>query len=142
MVPPNMNQINIGELSIQTFKNHCIAILAGIYPWFSIFLWCKLLPQAVLTLNLMCPSNVVAKVSEYAYVHGQFNYDTMPLALMGCVVQLYLKPHQQKSWNKHSSDGWYIGTSEKHYQWHKVWNVETKAERISDTVFFKHKYIT
>ena len=142
MVPPDTHQRNIAERAIQTFKNHFTAILAGVDPKFPIFLWCKLLPQAVLTLNLMRPSNVAPKISAHAYMHGQFNYDAMPLAPMGCAVQLYLKPHRRKTWGKHSVDGWYLGASDKHYRCHKVWNVETKAERVSDTVFFKHKYIT
>ena len=142
MVPPDTHRRNIAERAIQTFKSHFIAILAGVDPRFPIFLWCKLLPQAILTLNLMRQSNVAPKVSAYAYVHGQFNYDAMPLAPMGCAVQLYIKPHRRKTWGAHSVDGWYLGTSEKHYRCHRIWNVETKEERISDTAFFKHKYIT
>ena len=142
MVPPDTHRRNIAERAIQTFKSHFKAILAGVDPHFPIFLWCKLLPQAILTLNLMRPSNVAPKVSAYAYVHGQFNYDAMPLAPMGCAVQLYIKPHRRKTWGAHSVDGWYLGTSVKHYRCHRIWNVETKAERISNTAFFKHKYIT
>ena len=106
------------------------------------FLWSKLLPQTVLTLNLLRPSNVAPNVSAYAYMHGQFDFNATPLAPLGCPVQLYLKPHRRKSWAKHAADGWYLGVSLKHYRCHIIWNKETQAERISDTVFFKHKYIT
>ena len=78
MVPPDTHRRNFAERAIQTFKNHFIAILAGIDPRFPIFIWCKSLPQAVLTLNLMRPSNIAPKVSAYAYLHGQFDYDAMP----------------------------------------------------------------
>ena len=142
LVPPDTHRRNIAERARQTFKNHYIAILAGLDPQFPIFLWSKLLPQTVLTLNLVRPSNVAPNVSAYAYMHGQFDFNVTPLAPLGCPVQLYLKPHRRKSWAKHAADGWYLGVSLKHYRCHRVWNKETQAERISDTVFFKHKYIT
>ena len=47
-----------------------------------------------------------------------------------------------KMWAEHSVDGYYISTSEEQYWSHKVWVTKTKAERISERVFFKHKFIT
>ena len=111
-------------------------------PSFPIFLWSRLVPQAVLTLNLVRPSNVAPKVSAHAYMHGHFDFNATPLAPLGCQVQMYLKPHRRTSWGKHASTGWYLGAALQHYRCHRIWNKETKAERVSDTVFFKHKYIT
>ena len=142
MVPPDTHRCNIAERAIQTFKNHFIAMLSGVDPSFPIFLWSRLVPQAVLTLNLVRPSNVAPKVSAHQYMHGTFNFNTTPLAPLGCQVQMYLKPHRQTSWGKHASAGWYLGAALQHYRCHRIWNKETKAERVSDTVFFKHKYIT
>ena len=39
-------------------------------------------------------------------------------------------------------DGWYLGPAWEHYRNHNVWVQNTKAERIADNVWFKHKYIT
>ena len=41
-------------------------------------------------------------------------------------------------------DGFYLKTSEaeEHYRTHVVFVKKTRAKRLSDTVFFKHKYIT
>jgi hypothetical protein len=66
----------------------------------------------------------------------------MPLAPLGCAVQLYKNNTRRGTWEEHSTDGWYLGTSNEHYQCHKIYVKKTRAERISDTVFFKHKYIT
>ena len=38
-------------------------------------------------------------------------------------------------------DGWYLHTSPHHYRCFEVWSKHIGAERISDTVFFKHKHI-
>ena len=142
MVPPDSHRRNIAERAIQTFKNHFVAILSGVDAKFPMQLWCKLLPQTILTLNLMRQSNVAPKVSAYAYLHGEFSYNDMPLAPLGCAVQLYETPHRRKTWAEHSVDGFYVGSSDEHYRSHKIWVTKTKAMRVSETVFFKHKYIT
>jgi hypothetical protein len=37
---------------------------------------------------------------------------------------------------------WYLGTSDKHYRCHTIYCTKTRVERISDTVFFQHLYLT
>ena len=92
LVPPDNHRSNIAERAIQTFKNHFIAILAGVDPKFPMHLWCRLVPQAVLTLNLVRPAHVSQKKSAYTYVHGDFDYNKMPLAPLGCAVEVYEHP--------------------------------------------------
>jgi hypothetical protein len=105
-------------------------------------MWDLLIPQAELTLYLLRQSNVTPRISAYAHLHGPFDYNKHPLAPMGSAVQMHEKPTQRKSWAPHSIDGWYIGTSLEHYRAHKIRTKETKAARISDTVYIKHKYLT
>ena len=95
MVLPYSHRRNAAERVIQTFNNHSVAILSGVDVRFPMQLWCKLLPQTILTLNLMRQSNVAPKVSVYAYMHGEFNYNNMPLPTLGRAVQLYETPHQR-----------------------------------------------
>jgi hypothetical protein len=101
----------------------------------------KLLPQTVLTLNLLCQSNFAPTVSAYQYVRGNFDYNKMPLAPMGCAVQLHKSSEKQGTWAENTTDRWYIQTSPEHYCCHKIHVKKTNRERVSDTVFFKHKYI-
>ena len=35
-----------------------------------------------------------------------------------------------------------MGVSTEHYRCHRVWLKDTRHERVGDTVFFKHKYLT
>jgi hypothetical protein len=53
LVSPDTHRQNLAERAIQTFKSHFISILAGVDPAFPMSLWDCLLPQAVLTLNLL-----------------------------------------------------------------------------------------
>ena len=49
LVPPGCHQRNFAEVAIKTFKEHFIAILAGLPQSFPTRLWCETLPQAKLT---------------------------------------------------------------------------------------------
>jgi hypothetical protein len=53
LIPPDMHRCNLSKQAIQTFKNHFISILAGVDPSFPMYLWDRLIPQAVLMLNLL-----------------------------------------------------------------------------------------
>jgi hypothetical protein len=66
----------------------------------------------------------------------------MPLAPMGCAVQIYESRERRGTWAEHTTDGWYLETSKEHYRRHKVHVKRTKSKRVTDTVFFKHGYIT
>ena len=142
LVPPNNHRRNLAERAIQTFKNHFKSILAGVDDTFPMHLWDRLLPQTVLTLNLLRQSNVAPTVSAYQYVHGPFDYNKMPLAPMGCAVQLHERSEKRGSWAMNAVDGWYLRTSNEHYRCHVVFVKNSRSERISDTVHFKHRHIT
>ena len=53
LVLPDVHRRNRAERAIRTFKDHFLAILAGVDPKFPAYLWDLLLPQAELTLNLL-----------------------------------------------------------------------------------------
>jgi hypothetical protein len=142
LVPLDNHRKNLAERAIQTFKSHFKSVLAGVDNNFPMQLWDKLLPQTILTLNLLCQSNVAPTVLAHQYVHGTFDYNKTPLASLRCAVQLYANNPQQGTWAKYSTDGWYIGTLTEHYQCHRIYVKKTRSKQISDTVFFKHKYIT
>jgi hypothetical protein len=142
LVPPDNHWRNLAERAIQTFKSHFKAILAGVANNFPMNLWERLLPQTVLTLNLLRQSNVAPAVSAYQYLNGPFDYNKMPLAPMGCAVQVHENRERRGTWAASSTDGWYLRTSPEHYRCHVIYCKNTRSERISDTVHFKHKYIT
>jgi hypothetical protein len=142
LVPPDTHQRNLAERAIQTFKSHFISILAGVDPTFPMSLWDRLIPQAVLTLNLLRQSNASPTTSAYQYVNGPFDYNKMPLAPLGCKVQMHESTNRRKTWDPRALHGWYLGTSPEHYRCHIIFCQKTRSERISDTVFFQHRYIT
>jgi hypothetical protein len=142
LAPPDTHRSNLAERAIQTFKNHFVSILSGIDKSFPINLWDRLLPQAVLTLNLLRQANANPNVSAHQYVHGTFDYNATPLGPMGCAVQLLNNRERRQSWEEHALDGWYLRTSLDHYCSHCIFVKRTNDEQISNTVNFKHQYIT
>jgi hypothetical protein len=53
LVPPDNHQKNLAEQAIQTFKNHFKTVLAGVEETLPMKLWDRLLPQTLLTFNLL-----------------------------------------------------------------------------------------
>jgi hypothetical protein len=95
LTPADQHRRNAAERAIQTFKGHFISVLAGVADGFPINQWDELLPQTILTLNLLRQSNMAPNISAYAYHHGSFDYNRMPIAPMGCAVQFHIKPSRR-----------------------------------------------
>jgi hypothetical protein len=142
LVPPGCHRRNAAEVAIRNFKAHFLSVLAGTADNFPPSLWDRLLPQTEVTLNLLRQSNATPTVSAYAHLSGPFDYNKMPLAPMGCEAQVHEKTDKRGTWAFHSLDGWYLNTSPEHYRVHNCHIKSTRAERLSDTVQFKHKHIT
>eukprot|EP00957_Ditylum_brightwellii_P173374 13200173-Ditylum_brightwellii.AAC.2 len=53
LMPPDMHLQNLSKQSIQIWKDHFIAGLAGLPDNFPISYWCSLVPQANIMLNLL-----------------------------------------------------------------------------------------
>jgi hypothetical protein len=65
-----------------------------------------------------------------------------PFALIGCAVQMHVKPNNCLSWDTRLEPGFNLGTSMEHHQCFRVYVTRTRTTRISDTVMFKHPYMT
>ncbi len=142
LVPTNCHCRNIAKRAIQTFKNHFVLILSRVNDRFPLSLWCHLVRPAELTVNLLRQSNITPKVSAYEHVHGQHNYMTRPFAPLGCAVMAHVKPKNLQTWDVHAEVGFNIGTAMEHHPCFHMYIVKTRATRVSNTVFFKHQYIT
>ena len=73
---------NPAKHAIQTFKNHFIAIISGTDPEFLSNCWDLLVPQAVITLNLLQSLQINPAISAYAQVNRNINFNDTPLVLV------------------------------------------------------------
>jgi hypothetical protein len=142
LVPPDMHHRNWAECAIRTFKDHFLAILAGVDAAFPPYLWDLLLPQAELTLNLLRQSTLNPRISAWEFFQGPFDFNKTPLGPVGCRVLIHAKPATRRSWDFCAKNGFYIGPAMDSYRCFKRINLDTKSQVISDTVEFRHSYLS
>ena len=134
LVPPGLHRRNAAERAIRTFKNHFIAGLCNTAADFPLTLWDQLLPQALMTLNLLRTSRINPRLLAWSQVHGIFDFNRTPLVPPGTRVLVHEKPSLRGTWSPHAVDGWYLGPAMLHNRCYRVWILETTSERIADTV--------
>jgi len=111
LAPPHDHRRNIAKKAIQTFKGHFISILCGTDKNVPLHLWCRLLPQAEHTLNMLQSARAAPNVSAYAYLWGQHDFNANPFAPLGCKVEAHIKPSVCETWAAHTASGYYIGNA-------------------------------
>jgi hypothetical protein len=141
LAPPHVHRRNSAERAIRTFKNHFIAGLCGTDPNFPLHLWDRLLPQALLTLNLLRASRINPRLSAHAQLHGAFDFNRTPIAPAGTRVMIHEKSSVRGTWAPHAVEGWYLGPAMHHYRCYRVYVKETSAERIADTLAWFPKHV-
>eukprot|EP00957_Ditylum_brightwellii_P093896 7150438-Ditylum_brightwellii.AAC.1 len=62
------------------FKKHYKAILVSVDPNSPMHLWCRLLPQACMTLNMLRSCRLNPKLSAYSSLEGIHDYNAHPVA--------------------------------------------------------------
>ncbi|KAI2490331.1 hypothetical protein MHU86_24250 [Fragilaria crotonensis] len=134
LVPPHVHRRNAAERAIRTFKNHFIAGLCSTDRNFPLHLWDRLLPQALLSLNLLRSSRINPKLSAWAQVHGAFDFNRTPLAPPGTRVLIHEPSTVRDTWAPHAVEGWYLGPAPLHYRCYTIWADATSAERIANTL--------
>jgi hypothetical protein len=134
VAPLGNHRANAAERAIRTFKEHFISILCGTDETFPLKLWDKLVPQAVLTLNLLRQSRINPKQSAHSQIHGPYDFNRTPIAPMGYRVLVHVKPDKRGTWDPKAEDGYYIGPAPNHYRCYKVYITDSEATRITDTI--------
>ena len=138
---PGDHRLNFAERAIQTFKNHFVSALHGCDPKFPANQWDRLVPQAVMTLNMVRPSRINPRLSAYNQIHGIFNYEKTPLAPPGCQVIVHERPQERCTWADHGVTGFYIGPAMHHFRNYYSYIPTTRGVRVSNTVDFFPEHV-
>jgi hypothetical protein len=107
LVPPYIQRRNSAERAIRSFKYHLIAGLCSTDKCFPIYLWDRLLPQAVITLNMLRTSRINPKLSAAIHIFGQYDFNRAPMAPPGTRIIAHETPSRRRTWAPHGQDGWY-----------------------------------
>ena len=98
LVPTSNHRGNNAEREIQTFKNHCIAILCSVEKYFHLQLCDRLLQQETISLNLPRKSRTLPHISAYTHIFGEFDFNRTPLSPPGTRVVMHDIPNNRASW--------------------------------------------
>jgi hypothetical protein len=134
LVPPYRHRRNSAERAIRSFKDHLIAGLCSTDKSFPMHLWDSLLPQAVITLNMLRTSGINPKLSAATHIYGQYDFNRAPMATQGTRIIAHKTPNRRQTWDPHGQDGLYIGPSLEHYRCYTVYITKTRGERVVETV--------
>ena len=128
LVPPGVHCRNAAERAICTFKNHFIAGLCSVDKDFPLHLWDCLLPQTILSINVVRGSLINPKLSAWAQLLAQFDFNKAPVAPSGIRVIAHEKPDKRSSWSPHGLDGWCVGPALKSHCCCTIWIAVTRGQ--------------
>jgi hypothetical protein len=94
LASPNDHRLNPVERAIQTFQNHLIAILHGCDRKFPAWLGCQIIPQVVMTINMLRRSRINPRLSAHTQIFGIFDYNRTPLAPIGTKTVVVFLPEK------------------------------------------------
>jgi hypothetical protein len=93
LVPPDIHHQNWAERAICTFKDHFLAILAGVDSTFPLYLWDLLLPQLVNSPSIFS----TRPLSIQGLVRGHFSNGPLT-STRRHLVRLVVAPSSMQSW--------------------------------------------
>ena len=131
----------MAKRAIQTWKSHFKAGLGTCDPDYPLREWGRLIEHANITLNLLRSSRSNPKLSAWAFLFGDFNFNTTPLAPPGTRVIAHVDSNNRRSWDLHGEAGWYVGPALNHYRCVTCYFPNSRSTRICDTVTFLPKTV-
>ena len=111
-------------------KGHFKVGLSTVDPNFPIREWDRLINQAEITLNLLRISRANPKLSAYAYLFGQFDYNKTPIIPPGTQVLVHDKADKRSTLALNGEQGWTIGTSPEYYCCLKYFPLKLEASMM------------
>jgi hypothetical protein len=134
LVPSYSHRRNSAERASRSFNYHLIAGLCSTDKSLSMHMWDRLLPQAVITLNMLRTSRINPKLSASIHLKVQYEYNRSPMAPPGTRIIAHETPSRRRTLEPHGQDGWYIGPALEHNRFYIVYITKTRSERFVETV--------
>jgi hypothetical protein len=136
LVPPYSQIRNAAERAMISLKDHLIAGICSTDKAFPMHMWDRLLPQAVITLNMLRISHINPKLSASTHIDCHYDYNKAPMAPLGTRIISHETSNRRRTWAPHGQDGWYIGPALEHYRCYTVYISKTRRERVVEIVGF------
>jgi hypothetical protein len=125
LVLPYSHRWNAAEDATRSFKDHLIAGLCSTDKSFPMHLWDRLLPQSVITLNMLRTSRINPNLPPSTHLDG---HNRAPMAPLSTIIIARETPNRRITWAPHGQDGWYIGPALEHYRCYTMYITKTRSE--------------
>jgi hypothetical protein len=99
LVPPYCHRRNAAERAIRSFKDHLIPVLCSTDKAFPMHLWDRLLPQSVITLNMLRIPRINPKLSAATHLDGHYYYNILPMAPPCTIIVAPDTPSRRITWD-------------------------------------------
>ena len=90
LAPPHIHRRNSVECAIRNFKNNFVSGLESVDNNFPIYLWCRMVKQLEITINLLRTLITNPRLSAYLQIFRQFDFNATPMAPPG-TKKLHMK---------------------------------------------------
>ena len=114
LIPKVKHSRNSSEKEIQTWKYPFLSGMASTHPNFTLPQWCKPVEKGNITLNLLLPYRINPKLSAYAQVFGNFDYQKTSLSPPGMKLLAHVLPIDHRSFYPHAINGFSVGVAMEH----------------------------
>ena len=126
--PPNIiHQWNAAERATYMFKHHFITCICGTDSGFNMKLWDKLLPQTLITLNLLRISRINPYIITYVHLYDTIYFNQISNASPYTNIVIHEHSDQRPTWSRHTISGFYLGPTIYHYIYYRVYIHSTQA---------------
>ena len=101
-----MHRTNPAERSLQTYKSCIKSTIASLRPTFPIALWCKLLPQINLSINIVRKCRQNPLLSVWAAMEGKYHFDLTPILPAGSEMLMHEKSIRRWTFGYNAKKAW------------------------------------
>jgi hypothetical protein len=117
LIPPDMHCRNWAECAICTFKDHFLAILAGVDSAFPPLPLGPPSPTSQAHPQSPLPGHSQPSNQRMGFFSmGPFDFNKMPLGPVSCRVLIHAKPASCQSWDFRAKNSFYIGPALESYR--------------------------
>ena len=138
LVPPHIHRVNASEQAIMKWKDHFIAGISITDTRFPTNMWCQLIPQATMKLNMMISCRRNPTMLAHTVLERQFDFSKTPLTPPGIKVIVHGKPQHHKTWGIHGVPGWCIRPVMEHCRFYICHTPNPRGGGRIDVVDFFH----
>ena len=132
--PPQNHRTLRAERAIQTWKSHFISTICTAPDSFPLLEHDRLVPYAVMTLNLLRESRTRPGISAWEHLHGKINWNGCIFAPPGIAVIAFEPKDKRGTWGTHGKPAFYLGPATDTYRCINVYIPSTNHARTTDTV--------